>query len=160
MTAFLPFRRRSICELSHRSGHQIGQQSCPCRSQTRSAASIRSLPGKSPLIARRFTPLRGRRQVSVSPRLTAAALDRLTLASGAASHRSRSGRSMNSRQAPSPRSRKPSAVERPPAASAPAAASASAAAPHPVRGPDEPRSVAGAARPAGSRQAAHWELEL
>src|SRR6266404_7177958 len=54
----------------------------------------------------------------------------------------------------------PIAVGWPPAASARAAASASAAAQHPIQAPVEPRSVAAAAQAAGSRQAAHWELEV
>src|SRR5258707_4629205 len=96
--------------------------------------------------------MRGRRRVSVSPRLTAAFLDRLALALGRSFAPSRSGLS--------PRSRKPIAVNRPPAASGRAAASASAAAQHPVRARDEPRSVAAAAQAAGSRPAAPWAVEV
>src|SRR5258708_17116514 len=54
----------------------------------------------------------------------------------------------------------PSAVGWPPATSARAGASAWAGAHHPIQAPVEPRSVAAAAQAAGSRQAAHWELEV
>jgi hypothetical protein len=152
VTAFLPFRQCALCELSHSGAKSIRKSGSkavpvdhrPTRPRHRTAAD------KSPLIAQRFTPLRGSSQVSASPRLTRRLLARADACISAQLRTDPAGLcefapKRNARSV----SRKQIAVDWPPAASGRAAASASAAVQHPVRAPDGPRSVAEAAQAAG-----------